>query len=420
MPMTAFSVSSTPGPWRHWLASHWPALLLLSVLALLPFGRATELPMLVAAVIGGVWLARGRIAFSDPAVRIASLLWLGYWVPQLVSAFGAVAPAKTWTEVAADLRYLPFLWFAIAAQADTRGRQLVLSGAALIVLLWVADALLQAATGWSIGGPAEADRLSGIFGADDLKLGGMLAVLSPLLLLPALARSRWLALLAFVALLAVILLAGARAAWLMLAIVVVAIAFARLPLRHALAATGLAALLALAGLVVAQQVSDRFAERIDRTAAALAGDESAIDHALSFRLPIWRAAWSMARDNPVNGVGVRGFRYAYAEHAGEDDRWLDFHEDQGAFHAHQLVLELLSETGLFGLLCWLAAAGFALRCWQRAPPTARAAALPAGIALLAMLFPFNTHYAIYSSVWGGLLFWLLALWVPALMARKQD
>jgi O-antigen ligase len=403
-----------PAAMRAWLARHWPPLLLLSVLALLPFGRASELPMLIAAGVGLVWLLRGRLALDEPALRLAGVLWLVYWLPQLLSAFGAVAPGKAWTEVVADLRYLPFLYFAIGAQRSDGARRLVFGGAALIVLLWLLDALLQALTGLSLGGPADPERLSGIFGADDLKLGGVLAVLSPLLLLPALQRSRWLAAAALLALFAVVVLAGARAAWLMLALVLVLIAWSRLPRRQALAAISLAAVLALGGLLVAAQTSERVGARVERSAAALAGDPAALDHALSFRLPIWRAAWSMATAHPVNGVGVRGFRYAYAEHAPEDDRWRDFHQDQGAFHAHQIVLEILAETGLLGLAIWLAGVAWAWRCWRRAGPAPRAAASAVSIALVVMLFPLNTHYAIYSSVWGGLLFWLLALWLPAL------
>ena len=40
-------------------------------------------------------------------------------------------------------------------------------------------------------------------------------------------------------------------------------------------------------------------------------------------------------------------------------------------------------------------------------------------ALLAMLFPLNTHYAIYSSVWGGLMLLLLAIWIAALHSAPQ-
>ncbi len=401
------------------MSRHAPLLVLLAVPALLPFGRASELPLLIGAVLGLVWLWQGRIAIGAPAVRLAGLLFLGYWLPQLLSAFDAVAPRKAWIEVAADLRYLPFLLFAIGTlDSAERVRRAVL-GSAAIVAVWLLDALVQALTGWSLGGPAEADRLSGIFGADDLKLGNAVAVLSPLLLWPAWQARRWLAALALVAVLVVVLLAGARAGWISLAVAIVLLLWAALPHRQALLAFAAVTLLALLGAAASYQLSERFAARIDRSAAALAGDPAAIDHALSFRLPIWRAAGSMIVTHPVNGVGVRGFRYAYAEHAAADDRFIGFDGDRGAFHAHQWLLEVASETGLVGLSCWLLAIAAAVRGWRAADAAARRAAWPATVALVAMLFPLNTHYAVYSSVWGGLLFVLLALWIPAVAASYR-
>jgi O-antigen ligase len=168
-----------------------------------------------------------------------------------------------------------------------------------------------------------------------------------------------------------------------------------------------------------ERSSERFAERIERSAAALRGDADALDHALSYRLPIWRAAWSMIEAHPANGVGVRGFRYAYPEHVDADDRFLFEGErgEQGAYHAHQIVLEILSETGFIGLLCWLAALMLGLRALRASTAEARARAWPASLALLTLLFPLNTHYAVYSSFLSVLLFALLALWLGALSTR---
>ena len=36
-----------------------------------------------------------------------------------------------------------------------------------------------------------------------------------------------------------------------------------------------------------------------------------------------------------------------------------------------------------------------------------------------MLFPLNTHLAFYSSFWGLLLFWLLALWLGFLQRDES-
>src|SRR5690554_552752 len=77
---------------RSLAPAHW---LLLAALALLPFGMASELPVLVGAVLGGVALLRGRIDWQQPGVRLALALGLAYWLPQLLSAFDSAAPGKT-------------------------------------------------------------------------------------------------------------------------------------------------------------------------------------------------------------------------------------------------------------------------------------------------------------------------------------
>ena len=90
--------------------------------------------------------------------------------------------------------------------------------------------------------------------------------------------------------------------------------------------------------------------------------------------------------------------------------------DEGAFHAHQIVLEVLSETGVVGLALWLVGVAAALRAWWRASAAARARAWPATVALGAAVFPFNTTLAFYSAWWGLFFYWLLAVWVGALLA----
>lgn len=401
--------------WRH----SWRIWLLVAVPFLLPFGRSAEAPLLIGAICGLVAIARRQIDWRSPAVRLALVLFLAYWVPELLSAFDSYAREKTWQEAAIDMRFLPFLLFATTAIRTPREASLLSGGVAAIVLLWCTDALLQAATGLSLGGAATSDRLSGIFGADDLKLGGALAVLSPFALLWCVRNGGMsLALIAAFAVAVVILLAGARASWFGFVLGMALVLWNGFGSRRALPAFGIFLIAAAIAGVIGYQASDRFAQRVDRTAAAFAGDEAALDHALSGRLPIWATALRMAEAHPVNGVGVRGFRHAYPEYAAADDPWVDEDSRQGAMHAHQILFELASETGLIGLLSWIGAAIFALRCWRKTSAEARHDALPAAFALIVMLFPFNTHYAMYSAVWGLLLMAMSALWIAGLAVRR--
>ena len=404
------------------VARLWPALLVLGVLVLLPLGRSAELPVALGAIGGVLLIARRRLRIEDDALRLALVLFACYWLPALLSAVAAVEPGRTWSTIAATLRFLPFALFAIWALREGAHWPALTAAVGTVVALWALDAYVQMATGSSLGGAAEKERISGIFGAGNLKLGPVLATLSPFVLLAARARFGHGGLVAaFVLLAAPILLAGSRAAWLAYALVGVLVAWheTRDARRLLVVLAALALGLGMVGMFALHD-SARFGARIERSLLALRGTEVAVDEAAAGRLRIWRTALAMSAAYPVTGVGVRGFRYAYPDFAAAGDRFVDTKSDTGASHAHQIVLEVLSETGVVGLAFWLAGVWFALRAWRRAGTDARGRALAPGLALVAMCFPINTHLAFYSAWWGLLFWWLLALYCAALGACEAD
>ncbi len=398
------------------------------VIALLPFGRSAELGTLLC-LLGVIMLfVRDPHALRQhPGARL--LLWLlaAYVAAALFSAVDATRPGKSWGTVASVLRYVPLgLYACFAIRRENKLYALYMAVAAVLAL-WCADAWLQAFTGWSLGGHPEAERISGIFGADNLKLGPTLAVLSPFALWAA--HRRWGRaglLLASVLVLGPVLLAGSRSAWLCYVLVLLGFGWreARSVWRFSLWCAAAALLLVLAG-GVAWNTSARFQDRMARTLLVLQGTDQSLDAALSGRVDIWHASVKMIAAHPVNGVGVRGFRYAYPNYAPADDHFVVSGEacgvGQGACHPHQLVLEILSGTGALGLLLWLLAAGWAWRAWRRVGEVARVRAFPASLALGVMLFPLNSHLAFYSAWWGLLFAWLLGLWCAALyVIAEQD
>lgn len=393
-----------------------------AMLVLLPVARTAEAPLALIALIG-LWLAvRGRLSWDDPGLRLACGLFAAYAGAALVSTFAAVAPAKTWSTVASTLRFLPFAVGVGWALRDAAWWPRLNAAIAVVLGLWLLDAWLQAMTGFSLGGPADPERLSGVFGAGNLKLGPVLAVLSPFAL--AFARERGGArglVLAFVAVGVPVLLSGARSAWLAYALVGLVFAWrqTRRPARFVgVVALGLALTAAL--IMLASRDLRGFDARIERSLLALQGTPAAVDEASAGRLSIWQAAAGMIRAQPLTGVGVRGFRHAYPAHATPGDRFVDVDGQIGAAHAHQIVLEVLSETGVLGLALWLAGLAAALRAWRRADAAARRRAFAPALALVAMCFPLNTHLAFYSAWWGLLFWWLLALYCAALGAREAS
>jgi O-antigen ligase len=401
----------------------WPPLIVLAVLALLPIGNSAEVPLWIGTVAGLVLLWRHRANLSrDRAIILAAILFACYWLPTLIAAPTAVAPERSWSTVGTLLRFLPFAAFAAIALREVAIWPRIAAGAAALVTLWLLDAWVQILSGYSLAGAMSSERLSGIFGADNLKLGPVLAVLSPFVFVAAQAKWGWRGLVvAFVFQLMPILLAGSRAAWLMYGLVVLVFAWraARSPTRFAALALATVCVVAAAS-AVAWYASPGFDARMHRTLLALQGSEHAVDEAGAGRLRIWTTAERMIRAHPLVGVGARGFRYAYPQYADPGDTFVDVNSDEGASHAHQIVLEVLSETGFIGFVLWLIGAVFAIRAWTRASPPARERALAPALALAVMCFPLNTHLAFYSRFWGLLFWWLLALYVAALHAESND
>lgn len=427
--------SRAPIGWR------WAPAWVLAFVALWPAPGYAEGVMVLGAMvaIARLLIARfrgGTALLSAPAWALTSVLFCAYWLPEVISASDAIDRAHALHESLVDLRYLPFLWLVAAAVADTRGRRVTFTGIAVIVGVWTLDALLQAFTGtsplfWGIdsikqlisghamcpaGEVASVDRLSGVLGPCNLKLGLVLASLSPFVLHTVGKRfgsAGWIVVAAALGI--VILLAGARASWITYALVLLFSGWRLLGAKRLLGVFAFGALALGVLSVSVPQVRDR----IVRTTYALTADHEGVDIALSGRTRIWGAAVCMVRTHPANGVGARGFRDAFPgcdPQPGIVAAW----GNGPALHAHQIVLEILSETGAIGLVLWLAGVALAWRAWRYASLAVRDRARPAMLALAATVFPINTHLAFYSTFWGGVTLLLAALYAGSLLGRGDD
>ena len=426
--------STTPLGWR------WAPAWVLAYAALWPASRVSEAVLSLGALAALFLLAKARFRdgtrlLSSGAWALTTVLFFAYWTPQLISTFDAADMRGALTKTLAGLRYLPFLWLVAISVATQRGRRIVFGGIAVLLLVWSIDLLLQALSGRSVlfngldalyaaikdkgicEGQADRgfDRFNGIFGTCNPVLGVLLASFSPFLLFAAHRRlgvKGWL-IASFIVGFAIVL-AGSRASWLTYALVLLFSGWHVLGWKRLLLVFGAGAVaLALLSMVYAP-----LGDRLERTAVALQGGGDDFDTALSGRGKIWGAAGCMIRQHPINGVGVRDFREAYPACDPSPEVKPAWGEGP-ALHAHQLVLEVLSETGFIGLLLWLAGAALAWRAWRYASTEARRRARPAMLALAVTVFPFNTHLAFYSSFWGGVTSLLIALYAGSLMAREE-
>lgn len=363
------------------------------------------------AILGGVLIWKhGKKAVWTNGAKTFSLLFLCIWVPIALSV-----PDSLWFKksLSTALTY-PRIYFAgiylIWMLREDLAQQRLLKLSAWLLLFWVVDALIQAVVGHNLLGYAYPDRLNGIFGPTNWKLGLTLAMLSPIVW-EYVARhgAKWQLAAAWLGTAAVVLLASNRESWIVFALVTVMWVWVyarRLGFNPAklLGPIALAAVLAGVG---AYQVNPKFAQRVNQSVTAQGFSYESLNTASSLRLQIWDNAIKVLEQHPFNGAGVRAFRYAYPQFAEEGDIFISPDGKTGVIYAHQLLLEVGSETGVIGLAGLLMFFVILIRAGRGLSDTPLA--WVAWLGAFTWLFPINTHTAIYSAYWSLLIGWVLAV-----------
>ena len=115
-----------------------------------------------------------------------------------------------------------------------------------------------------------------------------------------------------------------------------------------------------------------------------------------FRLNLWHSTLNMIRDNPLTGVGLDNFLYAYRGRYIAPSAWQDPHLS----HAHNWVLDVAARIGLPGLavMLWLLVAFFSTTA--RALRTLTEPGLRAlAVGLVASMVDFLAHGMVDASYW---------------------
>lgn len=398
------------------LQSDWASWLAVAFIALLPFARLAEIPLSIFA-ISLAFLARSpenRVRIGAAAGFILPL-FLCYWIPLLLSSLDSMYPAKSWTSSIAALRYLAAALAMAVLLNPPSARERVLRWTAWLLLFWAFDAFVQLLFGRDLLGIAmHPDRLNALFVKKYQFFGPTLAMLSPLVLEHA--RRQWRPLawaVSFALILGAVMIAGMRAGWLTMAVVLGTYMLLMLKrenreLRRTIFTIPVIALIVLAFSYFA---SPLFQERLDITRAFATTADSTLDASSMERIPIFKTALKMYTEHPVNGVGVRAFPKAYMVYAEPDDIHIRKSGGvSGATHAHNVILEVMSDTGTIGLIGLALALAFLWKHRARTTPAERRDAFPFALAVLLILFPLNSHFAIYGTYTSSLIWFLVGLW----------
>lgn len=408
---------------RQSISNNWPAWLVLIFFAVLPLRREMEWPVSILA-LSLAFLAWSPARRQDirTAARIILPIFLCIWIPMLISSFDSLDPHKSWRQTIPALRYLAAALAIAVLLRNADIRAMLLRVVCWLLLFWAGDGYFQLIFGFDVFGvPMHEDRLNALFYSRYGAYGPTLAMLSPLALVHMhhhWPRAAWLAGFAFI--FGAVLISGMRSAWIMMVVVMAAFMWPMLRDRSSRRLAFALPLVAVLTLIIAVVASPLLQERLKLTSLAAVGTEQAIDEASSYRVPIFRHALSMYRDYPVNGVGVRAFRKAYMNYAEPDDmHFIDGGTSTRAHQAHNIVLEFMADTGTIGLLGLIAAVMFGIRAWCSMAPAAKKQALPFAIALLAIIFPFNSYFALFGVYMMSITWVLIGLFAAAAFAEDS-
>ena len=393
----------------------------------MPFGKGFEGPLALMAIGGMVLLAKeGMSQVKSSNMRWALILFACIWVPILTALPDAVALEPTASTALAFLRFPFAVLFAVYALANPEHRTKLFTAIFIMFNIILADAVLQAITGKNIiGSPMIADRLSGLF-YPKLTMGLWIAPFGAIYFekvrqLSKTGRLGWAYWFLLAPYTAVVLLTGSRASWGIYAVSMIGFAIYLYfinPQRSIKKYLAIIVLLAIPmGLLLDHYPP--FQKKIAATAGLFSGDYDKANAATSIRLPIWLVAIKMSKDHLINGVGPRGFRFAYPPYAEKDDFFLKLNPDAGPNHPHQIFLEVLVETGIIGVIGYFMFLGFLVRLTWQAIRARNHYAAPIGIAVFAAVMPINAGIAFYASILSAMTWWMLAIFFAVLAVDNK-
>jgi putative inorganic carbon (HCO3(-)) transporter len=293
--------------------------------------------MLTVALMLVEMLARGRLEIARTPLDVPIFLWLAVG---FLSSIDVTDPAAAIKKAGMTIVLAGVYYFVVAKvrRLDTVQalmRSLVAACAGVGAYgIWVSyryiaqgvvthSALIVGSEGLTV------PRASSTVG-DPTLLAGLMVIAIPIAVGLVVVERGWKRLAAYGALAIILVALGltfTRGAWIG-GVVGLAVLLLERRARVVLLIVALAVLLAAPGAV-----ADRAATSTDTSRAEI-----------SHRFDYWQGALLVANQHPLFGVGINNFQYAFARLRVAETA------QRTAIHAHNIVLVLLSETGIVGLM----------------------------------------------------------------------
>ena len=359
-------------------------------------------------VVVSLWalITNRQVVFSMPGLKKAAVLFGCIAIPGLVSLIFSVNLDRGASAVFRFAAYVLAAWVVLSVTIEEGDAKRIMSWLGILLVAWAVDGFVQLLTGVSLlGDPLLELGEEGaiITGSLQLGYGATLASLSPFFL-EALRRAGGMSVgILSIPVYAAIVMSGHQSSAL-LALVGLA-GWTMLVLRDK--ETGVKrqvtgfVISAIVGLLVGVYLS------IVTGQVSILGEAPVRYQSYFYQAQLWDLSWQVFKDNWFTGVGMRGFGTYLMSEVGSAIPGL-----AQTWHPHLVVLEVLSETGVVGLIGY----GLLLKVLWGYMQDERMHVAVAGLVALLAVFPLNTAVGMYSYLGGNLIFLTFTL----LIALDRD
>lgn len=391
---------------------------------LLPFGGSYNIIIVLIALIGIVSVFFEKSIYcKDENIKRFGIVFLCIYIPMLISLVDAVNFHESFRKVLSFSLYY-FAGVSIIFYFKGQSQQIkFISVIGIILTIWCLDAIWQSYSGSDIlGYPDEKNRLTGIF-YPDYRIGLVLAILSPFYFefIRNNFRKNILVVFLLIPYVYVIVLSGNLNSWFMLAVslsfysilLIKIIRLSSIKKGHLLVL--IAVVLSSAILMnninnILSQKKIRFIEkRVGAYTSLLSGDYDNVGKSFQSRIYIWERGLRIASHHWINGVGPRGFRYVTNDKINDHKRHFISEVEKRSTHPHQIMLEIMVETGAIGLIGYLMILILIIKQIWPMGGNDYNQSFPWGLSAFIAIFPINMYKAFYGNFTASLIWILIAL-----------
>ena len=368
---------------------------------------ATRQLIWLMVVVSLLTLITNREAIlSTRGMKKVAMLFACIALPGLISLLFSVNLDRGISAVFRFAAYALAAWVVLSVKIEDGDAKRIMSFLGILLVAWAVDGFVQLLTGVSLlGDPLVELGEEGaiVTGSLQLGYGATLAILSPFFL-EALRRAGGMGVgILSLPVYAAIVMSGHQSSA-VLALIGLA-GWAMLALRN----KEVGAKRQITGFVISAIVGLLLGVYLSVVTGQVSTLADAPPRYQSFlyQSQLWELSWQAFMDHWLTGVGMRGFgTYALATDAstipGLAETW----------HSHLTILEVISETGLVGLIGY----GLLLRWLWGYVQDERMHVAVAGLTALLAVFPVGTAVGMYSYIGGNLIFLTFTL----LIALDRD